>query len=145
MDDFLVIYHSEDRQYANQIYQWLLDSEFHASISSPVFDNDQPFEGIMEEASQKAVRVIALFSSKFINQLIKEENWKEAITNNPSRDFIFTIPVLIEPFNLKILEVQKVFIDLSDLEMNKAKIPLLFALRNLLNSTSESDRIKTFL
>lgn len=145
MDDFLIVYHNNDRQRAHLIYDWLADSDYNVNIGSLSSDNGQTFASIIDEASQKAVRVLVLISSELIEELIQEENWKETLTSNPSRDFNFIIPVTIEPLDLKQLAVQKVYIDLSELKFNKAKIPFIFALRKLINSSSDSELIKTFL
>lgn len=145
MDDFLIIYHNNDRQRAHHIYDWLVDSGFSVNFNSPTFEKGQTFANTIDEASQKAVRVLVLISSELIEELTQEENWEETLTKNPSRDFNFIIPVLIEPLDLMPLAVQKVYIDLSDLEVKKAKKPFIFAVRKLMNSSSDSELIKTFL
>jgi cell division inhibitor SulA len=142
MDDFIIAYHKDDQQKAHLINKWLVDAGYSAKVSKSCFEGGQTIEAMVHAASQTAIRIIVIFSSSFIESLTKEDHWKESLSKNPGRAFLFIIPVLIEKLDLKQLNVQKVYIDLSDLDLEKSRNPFLFAITNLLNSSSDSELIK---
>lgn len=145
MDDFLIVYCKSDQQFAHLICDWLIETGYNAKILKPCFENRRTFEATINDASQKTKRVLTIFSDEFIKYMIQEEKWKDSLTENPGREFHFVIPVLIEKLELSRLKTQKIYIDLSDLDAEKAKNPFIFALRNLINGSSESNLIQTFL
>jgi hypothetical protein len=123
--DFFISYNEADRSWAEWI-AWNLEEAGHTTVFQDWdFRPGSNFVQKMQEAASESLRTIAVLSPDYLNALFTHSEWQAAFEQDPTGEKGVLVPVRVRVCDLTGLLRQRIFIDLVDLQENRAREVLL--------------------
>ena len=122
--DFFISYNSADRHWGEWIGWQLEKAGFTVSIQAWDFRPGQDFVLGMQEAV-KAKHTIAVLSADYLKADFTQPEWTAAFVRDPRGNQRTLIPVLVRPCVLEGFFATRIYIDLTNIEVEDARKRLL--------------------
>jgi hypothetical protein len=129
MKDFFISYTNADRAWAEWIAWQLEEAGYTTILQAWDFRPGSSFVLEMQEAATQAERTIAVLSPDYLNTRYTHPEWAAAFAQDPTGEKGILLPVRVRECDLTGLLAPIVFIDLVDLEEDRARENLLSRVR----------------
>jgi tetratricopeptide (TPR) repeat protein len=136
--DFFISYTHADQGWAEWI-AWQLEAEGYTTrIQTWDFLAGSNFVHEMDKAAKQATRTIAVLSPDYFTSHFTSSEWEAAFARDPRGDQGLLVPVRVRPCDVEGLLKQVVYIDLVDLNEEKARATLLRGVKHERRKPSSS-------
>lgn len=124
MKDFFISYNKNDRSWAEWIAWNLEEAGYSTVLQAWDFRPGSNFVQRMQQAAIESTRTIAVLSPDYLSALFTHSEWQAAFHQDPTGEKGVLVPVRVRVSELKGLLSQIIFIDLVNLDEERAKAAL---------------------
>jgi serine/threonine protein kinase/V8-like Glu-specific endopeptidase len=141
--NFFISYSSVDQQWAEWVAWQLETAGYTTTLQTWDFHAGNNLILAIDKALRQAERVLALLSPDYIASSVSSTEWANAFLRDPRGEDSLLVPVLIHPCTIEGLLSQLIYIDLTDLDEQKARTTLLERIQQSRHKPESAPRYPT--